>query len=632
MRKLKHSQFTKQHKSPQGFAMVMALVIMTAVFVMAGSLATTRQMWGFFSTKQLDRSNVEIPARADSASWLLQNRYLLLRNKQITQNTYLFNITNGIVTGVPTTSGPNVNGPANPAVLWDLQYANTTSDMQPFPPFDVLYPDYDTNTFTLTLDPRWGPRTNEFMLTTEQGAYDPYYGITNTGYSWGVVFRREMEETNRESRMGRWDESTTQLRAWASMDASLITYASYRRFPLSAFTLYLTTVSHTTIPSLANLLQPLSTNYNFYGYNVSNVGVGRVYVEGTANFGSNNMVLGFPMVANRGYTNTSQINFHFPSHLGGGSQVVVANPADYKKNRYFVYRGMLASSYDRPQRLIGLHQTNVDPFGSMPIATVISNLYVNTPGSVSVSLGLNTDNPTNVVTLGNSGLGFNGGDINQASRISSTNIWAVDHTNRVVTLRLTNAGFFNSTNFSVAPTSILFQFTGTNASQWVLSVNVPSIANLSSDPNRQKLSLITTGTMVIEPTGFNSDFSGQGSMIVSPMIRVSGTTGSTVNIGGTVFTRSFGTDLRNRTILAYPTTSSPTLTANVVGSMILVSQVQFPPAGSTTAVQLTPDIRYLSGQSIPPVVPTALDMRITGEEMKTYTMFATDPIVLPPAY
>lgn len=607
--------------------MVAALVIMTAVFVMAGSLATTRQMWGFFSTKQLDRSNVEVPARADSANWLLQSRYLLLKNNEISQATYLLNITNGIVTGQPPATAGAANN-ANPAVLEDLQFAGAGIDLEPFPPFSATYPDYDTNSFAMTIDHLYIPslRPQEGMLTSEQGSYDPYYGITNIGYSWGVVFRREMDDQTRLSRSGRFSETTTQLRAWASIDAALVTSASFRRFPLSAFTLYLASTNHNSVFNIGNLINPLSTSYNAHQYSVGNVGVGRVYVDGVANFSSNAMTLGFPMVANKGYTNTAQVNFFFPTHLGGGSQTYVANPADYKKSRYYAYRGMLASSYDRPQRLISMSQTNVSPFVSMPIAAIITNAYVNNPSSVYARLSLDTDNTNNLVTLSSS-LGLSA---SEASRLTSTNIWVVDHTARTVALQLTNSGFFNATNFATPPTSMLFTFSGTNTAPWTLRVNAPNVGALSSDPSRQKLSIITPATLVVESNGFNSNLSGNGAMLVSPIIRVSGASGSVIDIGGVVVTANrTPSNVRGRTIGSDP--ASSVLTANVVGSMILIGQLGFM-ANTNTVVQLTPDLRYLSGESIPPAILTGLDMRITQEEMKTYTMFATEPIVLPPAY
>jgi len=590
-----------------GFAMVTALVIMTAVFIMAGSLATTRQMWGFFSTKQLDRSAIELPARVDSANWLMQNRYLLLSGKQIPFNVFLYNITAGIVT---TTSN-------NPAQLQDLQYA-AMNDVQPFPPVLPLYPDYDTNSFSLTLDYLYKSRPLEIMMTTPQGAYDPYFGITNFGYAFGVVFKREMKDTLREARQGRFDSNLTQLRAWSSIDSALLTDVGYRRFPLSAFTLFTgnTTVS-TYAPIVGGLITPSTNSYSTFDYSVDQVGIGRVYVDGVANFASNTMTLGFPMVANKGYTNTTSLNLFFPNYLGGGSATVSALGSSYKKNRYFVYRGMLASSYDRPQRLIGMYQVTNFPYFSKTIQTIISEAYITPSDSVSVKLQLNTENTNNVVTMTSYALGFDGADPVQVQRAVSTNIWTVNHAASNVTLNIPD-GYFDATNFVTAPTSILFSFVGTNSSPYRLRVNVPSVGRLSTDPSRQKLSIITSNSMVIETNGFNADYSGWGSMLVSPIIFAAGVSGSSMNVGGTVMTRGRGTDLKNRVILSE--TTGALISLNLKGSLIVFNASS--PSTSTTSINLIPDPNYLSGVVTPPSVLTGLDFRVRQEEMRTYTMFA----------
>jgi hypothetical protein len=603
-----------------GFAMVVALVIMTAVFVMVGSLATTRQMWGFFSTKQLDRSFVDLTTRADSANWFLQNRVTLLRNKQIQGVPIL--LTN--LSFFPT---PLPDPDHNPARLEDLQYAwgaPSLADVQPFPPVRSAYPDYDTNIFSLTMDYLFTPRTNEVYLATPQGSYDPYFGITNYGQVFGVVFKREMDDGLRESRQNRFDENLTQLRAWASIDAALLTDVVVRRFPLSSFTLYAVSSASTSysVP-VDSLISPLNAAYSHAGYSVGNVGIGRVYIDGAANFNSNTITLGFPIVANRGFINTAGVNLFYPDYLGGGNRLVNASPSNYKKNRYFVYQGMLASSYDRPQRLISMHQRTNQPFLSKPITDIIQEGYVDGVGSVAVKLELNTNDTNNVVTLTANSSAFDGAIASQRARIESTNIWIVDHDTKAVTLRITN-GYFDSTNFTQAPTSILFRLVGTNAGLYTFSVDVPSVGALSSDPNRQKLSIVTPNPLTLGPNGFNSDFSGTGSMLMSPDIRIPGATGSSVNIGGVVATRQVGT---NR--IFTPVESLAGVNVNIRGSLQLFSVNPNPGLSQNTTISttVTPDINYLTANSIPPSTLTGLDFRIKGEEIRTYTMRATgDPV------
>jgi hypothetical protein len=606
MKKLTNSQ---KHN---GFAMVAALVIMTAAFIMAGSLATTRQMWGFFSTKQLDRGSIEMPARADAANWIIANRDALFRNKVITNNIYLAPPTGVAQASISAT-------PTGPAEFMTTEYSYTPGS-QPFPVV-VPYPEYDTNgIFGLNMDYLWNPagRSTELFLNTPQGAYDPYFGITNTGFRFWTLFRREMDENVSLTRVGRTNPDTTQLRAWASIDSALLVYASYRRFPLSAFTLYLVPETPSATPLISridNLINPLTTNINHNGLIVSNVAMGRIYVDGRVNFERNPINLGLPLVSTYGDHNRGIVNLSFPNYLGGGTTNLTI---PFQQSRYLEARGMIAIPYERPQRLISMNLITNSPFYSKSITNIISEAYGDSLSPVTVKLELNRDDPTNRVVLYQYNGGFNGADVNQANRIRSTNVWVVDHTNRVVTFS-PPPGFFDATNFSTPPTSIFFRFTGTNSTPYKLRLNVPSVGALSSDPARQKLSIISTNTLVVATNGFNANNSGTGSMLVSPNIEIAGTSGSVVNIGGVIFTRALNDEITTSTLR--PETPNASITVNLRGSLLLT---RLNPTSGPNSVRLlvTPDVNYLTSINIPPLVMSAMDFRISEESVKTYTIFA----------
>jgi hypothetical protein len=576
----------------KGFAMVTALVVTTVMFVIVGSLATTRQMWGFFSTKQLDKSNVELPARADSANWLRKNRLDLFSNGEIASRIYL---SSGEVARVDY-----------------MQYSGFGADPQPFPPLMPNYPDYDSNNFTLQVVDFYSQLAGENALTYPQGAYDPFYGVPNFGGLFWTSFRREMPEDIRQVREGRFAPETTQLRAWASIDSALVSDVSYRRLPVSAFTLYAVPVgSFNNVVDISLGLLPLELPYSGSGYTVADAGIGRVYVDGVTDFSSNAVTLGFPIVSTMGFTNIGEINLVFPTHLGGGTHSITATNYNLKAHRYLKYRGMLADSADRPQRLISSFLENASPFPAQSFAQFVNTQFYANPLSTVVRCSLNTASTNNIVqvTATHPTL-FNSSDI---VHIESTNVWQVDHTNKLVTLSFPT-NYFNSSIFSLPPASIFFNFTGPSAADYKLRVNIPSLAALSADPSRQKFTIVTTNTLVLPPGGFNINASGTGAMLVAPRIVQESGAGL---IGGVVITTA-----RNHAAAVYPQPTNVSLVAvDLVGSLVLFVDPTQPL--NYHPLRLYPDANYLSGASIPPAVPATLDFRLRNEDIQVYTMYAT---------
>jgi hypothetical protein len=198
-------------------------------------------------------------------------------------------------------------------------------------------------------------------------------------------------------------------------------------------------------------------------------------------------------------------------------------------------------------------------------------------------------------------------------------MWSVDHSNRVVTLRPT-ANYFSG--FIKPPTSIFFEFTGTNSAAYRLRVNVPSVGALGTRDVDRQLSVITPATLVVNSGGFNSDNSGGGAMLLSPRIEVD-STNTPVNIGAYVVTS--GTAARHRTpFLKFDAVNTPnTLTHTVTGGLSYTVIAGFPPPiGNFTQVNVIPSVGYLQGTVVPPAVPAVFDYRIAEQDLEVYSMYA----------
>jgi hypothetical protein len=594
----------------RGFAMVLALVIMTVMFVVVGSLSNTRQMWGFFSTKQLDKSTIEFAARADSNTWVRLNRESLLRNPW------------------------SINGP----IYLDAQHPPSTvvflqqGGAQPFPALmvdefgDPDYPTYGTNLVSLTLPFVYNPGTNS-ILTTRKGAFDPYWGMSGYGGSFAVMFKREMPDDVREVREGRFDAATTQLRAWMSIDAALITRVRYRTMPMSAFTYHFVssvgTVA-TPVPITTNFIAPSPDSYNFDGYDVGEVGMGRIYVDGIVNFLStptnNRPVLGFPIVGTKGFMNLGPVTLNFPTVYGGGSLSTNLSSTTFYAHRYALYKGMLISSTEVPQMLLSQFATQTPGFGfhSRTLADGILSRYQSE--GVAVYITYDTSNSNNPISFsGFTADDFDGGVSGQDTLLTQTNggMWNIDYTNNTVTFS-PPLNYFN--NFTKPPSSIHFRFTGTNSNAFKLRLTVPSVGALGTTDDARRLSIITPATVVISPSGFNSDNSGLGSMIVSPRIEVDSTT-TPVNIGAYVVTQGVEANI-TRPLFAFDPASTPAgLTHQITGGLSYTMSTGAIPSG-TLPVRVQPSIGYLQGTTVPPAVPAVFDFRVAGQDIKVYSMFA----------
>jgi hypothetical protein len=605
-------------KPNNGFAMVLALVVMTVMFVVVASLSSTRQMWGFFSTKQLDRANIDFPTKADSENWFRLNRESLFRNGSVTAPVYL----------VAAGSGGSIASASGDAASTVVFFAQDGDE--PFPAVILDgngspdYPTYGTNVVTFDVPFQFNLGANP-VLPGRTGAndppYDPYWGMMRYGGSYGVMFKREMLESSREIREERFNDNT-QLRAWMSIDGALRTFIRYRVMPMSAFTYYYapTYTGLTSVGVTTNHITPLSAAYNYDGYSVSSIGMGRIYVDELVNFQTsgttNNPVLGFPIVATHGFTNLGTTTFHTPLVYGvsnGGTIVTNLNTTNFWPHRYAALKGMLLSSDDVSQRLITRFANTAPPFRSRELQQGVMSNYVNNFGSTAVRVRLDTATNTTLLESGGP----------QSSLLLSTNavgMWAVDHTNRLVTLR-PSLNYF--TNFVVPPSSIFFEFYGPNAASYKLIVNVPSVAALGVTAEQQQLSVISSNTIVIPTTGFNSDNSGNGAMLVSPRIEIDSPT-SPVNIGGYVITGGSVTQAQGpvlRPFYQYAITNVPDPMHTITGGLAYFGTAPNI-VGGTLAARIVPSVGYLQGTTVPPAVPAVFDYRIAAQDMVIYQMIA----------
>jgi hypothetical protein len=591
----------QRHLSERGFAMVAALVVMTVMFIAVGALSDTRQMWGFASTKQLDRSSAESPARADSATWFRSLRRSFL-NAPYGLSANLYH------------SDASVSRLTNWVYVEDPP---TTNNGEPFPAFLPNYPNWGTNPAFSLFTPRiYTPGTND-IVTYSKGPYDPYWGFNGYGRAFAVVFQREMPEAVRELRDGRFSPDTTQLRAWMSMDAGLNTAVTVRHMPMSAFTFF--SVPATASPAIGpvsigtNWIIPSTNSYNFGGYSVPQMGVGRIYVDGNVDFGSNAMVLGFPIATTGLFTNTTNVTFHFPTQLGGGSLTTNVTWDAFMSDRLSPWGNMLATSMDAPQRLMTRFAEGASPWRGLSVVSIASQYRVaGAQAQLFVSPGeTNTTVSASYVPAfysNNVGFGI-------FTNVTATNSpWVVDYTNRTVTFR-PQAGFLDV--FTDPMNAIHFRLGGSNASLYTFIFDVPSVAALSTAPERQRLTLITGNPVVLEG-GFNQALTGWGAMLVAPRIQVRPPAGgASPVIGGFVVTQA--SDPRFPFVYTDPATPP----VDIVGGLAAY-RVALAPEAQPLGVRLFPDPAYLSGQSVPPQVPAVTDIRLTGEDMRIYTMFATE--------
>lgn len=616
-------------KSRGGFAMVLALVVMTIMFVVVGSLSTSRQMWGFFSTKQLDKSNIEFPAKADSENWFRLTRESLLINGEVTLTQHLRE--------APSAGPISVqDGGAASTVIYFHQNGE-----QPFPALieDANgiddYPTYGGNNVSFSVPFTYNLGTNA-LTTARSGAFDPYWGMRRYGGSYAVLFKREMPESIRQIRADRFS-TATQLRAWMSIDAGLITRLRYRIMPMSAFTLYVTGTSAAPITAriTTNFVSPLNLPYDYSGdgdsqgrYQVNSVGMGRIYVDGRLNFATsgttNSPVIGFPIVATHGFTNLGTSTFHIPAAYGtaGNSPTTIVtnlNQTNYWTHRYAELKGMLLTSSEAPQKLITRFANNAAPFQSKNFTNGILSAY-SSAQLTAVRVRLDTDSTNNPLQFVSADpLRFNS---SQSSLLLSTNtpgMWSVDHASREVTLR-PSANYF--TNFTLPPSSIYFEFTGANAGLYKLRVDVPSLAALGTTDAQRRLSVVTPSTMVISQSGFNADNSGNGAMLLSPRIEID-TTNASLNIGAYVVTRGNAlSTLTPRPLFTFNPTNTPTtFVPTITGGLSYTATTGGNILGSLN-VRVLPSIGYLQGTTVPDAVPTVFDYRIARQDLEVYSMDA----------
>lgn len=609
-------------RSERGFAMVIALIIMTVMFVVVASLSASRQMWGFFSTKQLDKANIEFATKADSENWFRLNRETLLRDPWTLSNSIFMAAT-------ATGDGPLAG---NQASL--VMYMQQGGDE----PFRAVitnssgvndYPTYGTNSFSLDVPPIFARGTN-ILFTDRVGAFDPYWGVAGYGGQYSVMFKREMPESVRELREGRFDTNTTQMRAWMSIDAALIARVRYKVLPMSGFTYYFVSSTGTapiTVPITTNFITPLADAYSFRGYSVSGVGMGRIYVDGVVNFATsgatNQPTLGFPIVGTKGYTNLGTTTMNFPSVYGGGSVTTNLTYSNFYPHRYIRYKGMILNSSDTPQRLISRfynESTNTNTYGfySKTFTNGILSMYQSLL-TASAYLSLDVSSTTNKIRLDTyDPLKFGGNNTNQENFLLSTNnMWAINHTTKEVTLS-PSANYF--TNFGLLPpSSIYFKFNGTGATNYKLRVNVPSVANLGTTVEQQKLSVISPATVVVSSNGFNSNNSGSGAMIVSPRIVVDST--NAVNIGAYVVTQGVQDNILKPLFAFNPATTPANLTHTITGGLSF-TMIAGTGTNDSRPVKIIPSLEYLKGNHMPPSVPALFNIRIAEKELDVYDMTA----------
>jgi len=280
---------------PAGFVLVLALVVLSLMFAAAAGLSLARQFWGFSSSKQVDRVLMEASIAADMALWFTVFRSQV-QDAATSATTLTPNTPRGGVDFAPPGVQSAVEASLqNAGLSWPSRALtvvgsmNSTASELFTPPSGVNYPEFPPGVGTWSFDLFFRLEAAPAVISGgslqdlsgsipfPMASRDPFFGTYSRVHGMPLLFRREMNDSQYGERVGRYGEDTTKLRAWYSIDGAGNMGAGLRSFPLSQFTLFSAQPSPTLQASggrLAGDPLVLSSFDNGVGLNLSAFQVG----------------------------------------------------------------------------------------------------------------------------------------------------------------------------------------------------------------------------------------------------------------------------------------------------------------------------------------------------------------------
>jgi hypothetical protein len=590
-------------KSPclrSGFVLVVALVFLTLFFAAASGLYLSREMWAFRATKQVDVSLAEMQARADASAWLVQVR--------------------SEVQSAPLDDGALSFALPEASARSQCSFGTLDEGSSPYgflavSPYPELPPEADVVSVPLWFD------LDQASYEVRQLPLDPYYSVFGSLGYVGALFRRELNESGRALRQGRFAAETTSVRAWASVDGALPAQLVWRVVPVSVFTLFVGSAPQGDLSAvgLGTWLQTSSSPYSSAGYEVASCGVGRIYVEGPA-VALAPISLSLPLVATGGIfadppsggASGGSYFLSFPDHLGGG--YFSASPytaAVFRQARLSLYRGLLVGPDDGPARLLRPGMELGADGVWRPLGLAFSGGLIDHYHDVA-SVVVTADTDTQTLSLAYDAAQFDGGVQAQVDAflqlVADGGAWSWD----VAEELLFEPPLLFFDQFTKIPFTIAVEFVGGDADTYVLRVDLPSVDALTDDPASRKLTLACGNTVRLSG-GFNGAGSSLAVMLVSPRVHVD-TADPEVTIRGVVLTEA--PSVSNPFYIPVGATNIPTV--NLVGSLVLWRRLDSSVPSGECPFNLAPAVDLLTGSVVPPSVPAMTDVRLGARGYRLY--------------
>lgn len=645
--------FFHPKNSRSGYALAVTLVFVAVSLTIAGGLALSRQMWGQMGEKQLHRVLTQTVLDVDSLAMIasLRNDFsdgtlIVSESDQAFNNRTSLSITPRV--GDPTSVVSY--GVSDPQLGLPLAYESTGE----FP----LNANSNTGIFYEDIV---GTR-----LQTTLGAWDPYRGIWSVSEGFGVMTTKGLSGDARDDKSlqtvrdanGKW-VSGSRLKAWSEVDTAKIHEVAVRRFPISAFTLF--------VPAIPYFPEQVTLDHRAYATAPDNYSIGRYYLDTSVAPGRAGIKLTYPMVVTRGFAWADPLwnsnNFYWDLDIpaissGGGGEwssagtttlaLQDADPTEFYKNRYVKYGGMFATGEDRPVKLVRYGGSSALLQGS-PSWLPPDRLAVGGFSMVSVS------NSNLLAQLWNRG---------------GVQVWRTGPNTGRAVIAFTDTNFGPlSGKVTVNDTTkeITLNLVGVNigASSLLLNVcagGVDALGNPLSAAERQSykvrvicpnaydlgLSVSDTGVggltiasphPIVLRSGFNGTQPAAGVtpvpvMVVAQNLAVSGGSAGFSFLEGVFVTTgaAFGANLTPLYNVIQVDPAAPSSYLFVKGSIILWSRAGNRPlisGYSTVDTYLRPNLYFTQGKSYAPGTPSVWDLRFAREQLRSYRMYSEDTTFTP---